>query len=72
MTQKNAPGSNATESAHTAQNSSTTERPLYLPLTWNNKPRHPANLAKRYAVIVALLDVALLGLIALIVLEVVR
>lgn len=72
MSEKNAPGSNATESAHTAQNSSTTRPAGYWPALWRAEPKHPADLAKRCAVFVALLDVALLALLALIVAEAVR
>lgn len=52
---------------------SNTDRPAgYWPALWRAEPKHPADLAKRCAVFVALLDVALLALLAAVVLEVLR
>ena len=52
---------------------STTTRPAgYWPALWRGEPKHAADLAKRCALFVALLDVALLALLALIVAEAVR
>lgn len=62
----------AKDTSNASADSSTSERPLYLPLTWNDEPKPVADLTHRCAVIVALLDVALLALLAVLVWEVLR